>query len=165
MQPTEATPDPERQELIDAVTGDAARYLDLELSENTPEEIITAVNDSVTKLVFGEDVPIPQDEEPDLLLGCLWGAQLVRELQWAWVDMRIGESLDIAVVSPSRDMVIYPCTFVAQCIAKQRICTVALSFNMLLERRDAPVFAEGAYEDVMVHVRHVVPPYELQEKS
>ncbi len=161
----ESAPDSERQGLIEAVTEDAARYLGLHPFRNTPKEIVGAVNDTVTKLVFGERVPFPAAEEPKLLLGCLWGAQMLRELQWTWVNVHRGKSVDIAVVSQSRDMVIYPFTFIASCIAKRHICTVLLSFNMLLERRSSPVFPEGTYEDVMAHVRHIVPPYTLEEKS
>lgn len=161
----ESPPDSERQGLIDAVTGDAARYLGVDLPKHTPKDIVRVVNDTVTKLVFGEDVPIPKTEEPDLLLGCLWGAQMLREFQWTWVNIHRNDSLDIAVTSPSRDMVIYPFTFVAACIAKRCICTVELSFNMLLERKDTAVFQKGAYEDVMAHVRHIVPPYTLEERS
>jgi hypothetical protein len=161
----ESAPNSERQGLIEAVTNDAIGHLGVNLSGNTPKEIVSTVNDAVTKLVFGEDLPIPNTEDPDLLLGCLWGTQMVREFEWVWVNIHRGESLDIAVASPTRDMVIYPFSFVGACIAKQCICTVALSFNMLVERRDAPVFPEGSYEDVMAHVHHIVPPYALEEES
>jgi hypothetical protein len=162
---TESPTDTERSQLISSVTQDAAKYLNLDLEQNTPIEIIKAVNEAITKTVFGESVPIPENEEQDLILGCLWGAQMVRELQWSWADIHVGNSLDIAVVSPSRDMAIYPFTFVADCIGKRRICTVELAFNMLIERKDAPVFTPGTYENVMMHVKHIVPPYALEEKS
>lgn len=161
----ESKPDSERQGLIDAVTKDAARYLALDLLQNTPSEIVSSVDDTVKKIVFGEGVPIPDTEEPDLLLGCLWGAQMVREFEWAWVNIHQDGSLDVAVVSAAREMVIYPFTFVAACLAKQCICTVELSFNMLLARRDSLVFPAGTYEDIMTRIHHVVPPYTLERRS
>ncbi len=164
-QVSESTPDPERQELIDAVTRDAASYLGLDLVQATPGECVAAVNEAVTKLVFGEAVPFPEDEEPHLLLGCLWGAQMVREFQWEWVNIRAGDIGDVAVASPSRDMVIFPFTFVQACIQKRRICTVELSFNMLLERKGEVIFHPAAYEDMMGHIHHIVPPYTLEAEN
>ena len=62
-------------------------------------------------------------------------------------------------------MAIYPFTFVADCIAKRCVCTVALSFNMLLEKKGETIFPARSYENIMTHIRHIVPPYTLEEKG
>ena len=160
---TESAFDSERNESIQAVTQDCATCLGLDITQNTPIEIVKAVNETIVKQVFGEATAMPTDEDPDLLLGCLWGSQMVRVLGWSWVNIHVGDSLDIAVVSPSRSMAIYPFTFVSACIRKQCICTVELSFNMLSERGDDPIYPPKTYESVMDQIHHVVPPYSLEK--
>lgn len=160
--PAESPTDPERKRLLESVTKDAAGYLGVDLVNDTPVHIVKSVNSVIVRIVFGQPTPIPESEEKDLVLGCLWGAQMVREFDWSWADIRFGDALDVAVVSPERDMAIYPFTFVADCIAKRCICTVALSFNMLMERKGETIFEPKRYESLMTHIRHVVPPYELE---
>jgi hypothetical protein len=162
---SESPTDPERADLIDAVTSEAAGYLEVDLASDSPASIVKAVDAVIVNLVFGKPHPIPESEEQDLVLGCLWGAQMVREFGWSWADIRLGDVLDVAVVSPARDMAIYPFTFVADCIAKRRVCTVALSFNMLLEKKGETISPARSYESVMTHIRHIVPPYTLEEKG
>jgi hypothetical protein len=157
--------DPERLRLIKAVTKDAAAYLGVDPAKDSPANVVAVVDAAIVQIVFGKPDPIPEKEEKNLVLGCLWGAQMVREFGWSWADIRLGEALDVAVVSPERDMAIYPFTFVADCIAKHRVCTVALSFNMLLERKGETVFQPMAYENVMMHIQHIVPPYTLEKVS
>ena len=161
--PKESPTDPERMRLIEAVSNEAAAYLGVDPMSDNPASIVKAVDAAIVRIVFGEAVPIPESEEKDLVLGALWGAQMVREFGWSWADMRFGETLDVAVVSPARDMAIYPFTFVTDCIAKRRVCTVELSFNMLRERKGETIFAAESYESVMMHVRHIVPPYALEK--
>jgi hypothetical protein len=162
---SESPTDPERAGLIDAVTSEAAGYLGVDLVSGSPASIVKVVDAVTVELVFGRPHPIPESEEPNLVLGCLWGAQMVREFGWSWADIRIDDVLDVAVVSPARDMAIYPFTFVADCIAKHCVCTVALSFNMLLERKGETMFPARSYESVMTHIRHIVPPYTLEKKA
>jgi len=87
---------------------------------------------------------------------------MVREFEWSWTDIRVDGALDVAVVSPERDMAIYPFTFIADCLAKRRICTVELSFNMLVGRKGETIFPARSYESVMMHIQHIVPPYTLE---
>lgn len=157
--------DPERMKLIDAVTSDAVGFLGVDSATDAPTDIVKKIDAVIVDLVFGRPTPIPDTEEKHLILGCLWGAQMVREFGWSWADIRSGGALDVAVVSPSKDMVIYPLTFVAECIRKNRICTVELSFNMLRERKGETIFQAAGYEDVMAHIRHIVPPYALEKRS
>jgi hypothetical protein len=157
--------DTERMRLIETVTKDAAGLLRLDSTADSPASIVKTIDAIIVDIVFGRSAPIPETEEKDLVLGCLWGAQMVREFGWSWADIRSGSALDVAVVSPASDMVIYPFTFVDECIRKIRICTVELSFNMLRERKGETIFQQGGYEDVMAHIRHIVPPYTLEKRS
>jgi len=159
---TEIPTKPERARLIESVTKEGAIHLGVNVANDPPSEIVKIIDATIVKIVFGQADPIPDTEEKDLVLGCLWGAQMVREFGWSWADIRFGDALDIAVVSPARDMVIYPFTFVGDCITKRCICTVELSFNMLLERKGETIFPENSYESVMMHIRHIVPPYTLE---
>jgi hypothetical protein len=150
--------------LIEAVTRDAAGVLGVDLVKDSPDDIVRKIDATIVEMVFGRPTSIPkEEEEPDLLLGCLWGAQMVREFGWAWADMQFPDGVDVAVVSPERDIAIYPLTFVAECLAKRRVCTVELSFNMLSGRRAEMVFPPKSYEDLMMHVMHIIPPYTLDE--
>ncbi|QEG02810.1 hypothetical protein Mal15_69310 [Stieleria maiorica] len=98
-----------------------------------------------------------------MLLGCLWGAQLVRELNWEWCEIHFDDGLDVALVSPARDMVIFPFTFINSCLEKQVVCTVELSFNILIER--TPEYDTGSYLNLMDYVHHIVPPYTLERET
>lgn len=162
---SESIPDAERQGLIDSVTREAASYLGLDLNQNTPVEIVTAVNETIVDLVFGRETPIPNSEDPAIVLGCLWGSQMIREMGWSWINLHFDGFMDVAVVSPSRDMAIYPFTFAGECIGKLHICTVALSFNMLRERKGEAIFPPDSYQDVMSQIRHIVPPYTLEPST
>ena len=162
---TDSPCDPKRQQLINTVTKDAAGFLDLDLSTASPAEVVKKVDSVIVRIVFGEPQPVPETEEKHLILGSLWGAQMVKEFGWAWADVRNGEAIIVGVVSPQKDMVIHPFNFVADCIAKRCVCTVELSFNMLLEKKGAAVFSPGSYENVMLHIHHIVPPYTLEAKG
>ena len=157
--------DAARMKLIEAVANDASGFLGVDPATDSPASIVKKIDATIVDIVFGKPAPIPDTEEKHLVLGCIWGAQIVREFGWSWADIRSGDALDVAVVSPSKDMVIYPLTFVAECIQKSRICTVELSFNMLRERKGDAIFQSNGYENVMTHIRHIVPPYALEKRS
>lgn len=157
--------DLERQRLIDTVTTDAANFLGVDLSSASSASIVSRIDEVIVRLVFGQPQPIPESEEKHLILGALWGAQMVREFGWAWADVRSGEAVRVGVVSPKREMVIYPFDFVVDCIQKRCVCTVELSFNMLREKKDLAAFAVGSYENVMALIHHIVPPYTLETKG
>ena len=128
MKVVESTPDQERLDLIDAVAGDAAILLDIDLSNDPPQEIMTKVNDAIVAIVFGEATPVTQDENPDLLLGALWGAQMARQFQWYWADAVLDDTTnEVAMISPNKEMIIFPFSFVGACIHKQ--CIFAFIFT------------------------------------
>ncbi len=160
---TETRPDEERMRLIGLVSKEAAEYLDLSLETNSPNEIVAAVNDCVRSIKKGVGPAFPEDAEVDLLLGCLWGSQLVRAFDWEWTNITFHEHGDpkaVGVVSPTRDMAIYPFHFVYGCIQNHATVTILLSFNMLSERVGTPTYPDHSYVNVMDHVHHIVPPDE-----
>jgi len=163
MKVSEATPDSERIELLNAVSGDAAAILGVDLVNEPPQEIMEKVNEAIVALVFEQDTPVSQDENPDLLLGCLWGAMMARQFNWYWADVVIDDTHhEVAMISPNREMIIFPLSFVAACISRQCICTVLLAFNMLLENDRIGEIEPGAYENIMLSIHHIVPPYTLE---
>jgi len=165
MKVTESTPDRERLDLIDAVTIDAAQLLGIDLSNDPPQAIMTKVNDAIVALVFGEATPVSQDENAHLLLGALWGAQMARQFHWYWADVVIDDTCnEVAMISPNKKMIIFPFSFVGACINKQCICTVLLAFNMLLADRIGDIPA-GSYENIMLQIHHIVPPYMLEPRD
>lgn len=166
MKVAESPPDTERLELLWAVTNDAAELLGVDLVSDSPQSIMTKVNEAIVALVFGEPTPVSDDERPDLLLGCLWGAQMARQFNWYWADVVIDDSFDeVAMISPGKEMIIFPLSFVGACIQKQCICTVLLAFNMILENDRIGVIAPGSFENIMLSIHHIVPPYTLDTEA
>jgi hypothetical protein len=166
MKVTESTPDQERLELIKAVTSDAAELLDVDLSNDPAQQVVTKVNDAIVALVFGEPTAVSQDENPHLLLGALWGAQMARQFHWYWADVEIDDTFnEVAMVSPNKEMILFPFSFVEACIGKQCISTVLLAFNMLLENDRIGEIEPGAYENIMLNIHHIVPPYTLESND
>ncbi len=160
---SESRPDEERANLLNLVAQDAAAILGVSLETNSPDEIVAAVNDCARAIKRGEGPAFPEDSEVDLLLGCLWGSQLIRVLDWEWINITFHDHDDsqaVGVVSPKRDMAIYPFHFIHGCIENAATVTILLSFNMLRERAGAPTYPERSYENVMDHVYHIVPPEE-----
>ena len=158
---TESRPDEERMRLIQLVTEEAAEILGLSLDADSPDAIVKAVNDCVREIQKGRGPAFPADSEVDLLLGCLWGSQLVRSLNWEWTNVTFhdhGDSKAVGVLSPQRELAIYPFHFVHGCLENGAVVTILLAFNMLKERSSRPDFPAHSYANVMDHVHHIVPP-------
>lgn len=163
MKVQETPPDQKRLDLIQAVIVDAAALLDVDLKRDSPQAITQKVNDAVVDLVFERPSPVSEDENPHLVLGALWGAQMARQFHWYWADVVIDEEFkEVAMISPNQEMIIFPFSFTAACIDKQCICTILLAFNMLLENDRIGEISPGTYENIMLMVHHIVPPYELE---
>jgi hypothetical protein len=161
MKIVESLPDKERRDLITAVINDAAAQLEVDPNNDTPESIVTRVDEAIVAMALGNPTPVAQDERPDLLLGCLWGAQMARQFNWYWANVVVNDSIDeVAMISPKQEMIIFPFSFVGACIQKQCICTVLLTFNMLLANKLGEI-EPGAYEAIMLRICHIIPPYVL----
>ena len=166
MKVSESHPDQKRQSLIRGVTADAAELLDINLSKDPPVEIMGKVNEAIVAIVFNKPTPVSQDENPDLILGCLWGEQMKRQFNWYWADVLLDDSIkEIAMISPNQEMIIFPFSFVGACLNKQCISTVLLAFNLLLENDRIGEIEPGAYENIMLGIHHLIPPYSLEASS
>lgn len=163
MKVLELNPNTERQELIQNVASDAAEILGVKRSSATPREVMEIIDKTVVDIVFNRPTNIPVDEEQDLLLGALWGVQLERQFDWYWTDVVLDDHInEVAVISPNQEMIIFPFSFVAACINKHCICTLLLSFNMLMENRDINNLPPGEYQNIMLGIHHLIPPYTLE---
>jgi hypothetical protein len=121
------------------------------------------VNESIVDLIFERPTPLSESENVELLLGALWGAQMSRQFQWYWADVVIDDEFnEVAMISPNREMIIFPFSFTAACIEKQCICTILLAFNMLLAKDGMGEISPGTYENIMLNIHHIVPPYTLE---
>ena len=157
MKITESTPDEERMSLIRAVANDAAKLLRLDCDADTPQSIVSKVNDAIVDLVFGRTTPVSDDENPDLLLGALWGSQMARQFKWYWANVTVDDTFDeVAMISPNQEMIIFPLSFTSAILQKQCICTVLLAFNMLLEDDRTGTMPQGTYENIMLNIHHIV---------
>lgn len=158
------TPLDQRQiRLIEAVAGGrAAALLDIDRQADSPYSIMVKVNEAIVDLVFERPTLIPESENPIILLASLWGEQMARQFQWYWAEVVIdNEFKEVAMISPNREMIIFPFSFVEACINKQCICTILLAFNMLLEDDRLGGIPAATYENIMLSIHHIVPPYTL----
>ena len=163
MQVEESPPNQERLDLINAVVGDAVALLGVNLEDDSPQTIMQKVNDAVVDLVFDKPTPVSDDENPHLVLGALWGAQMARQFNWYWADVTIDNQFDeVAMISPNQEMIIFPFSFTSACIGKQCISTLLLAFNMLLENDRVGEIPLGTNENIMLSIHHIVPPYVLE---
>ena len=163
MNITESPPDKERMALIDSVANEAGGLLGFDLANDPPQSVMSKVDEVIVDLIHEKPTPVSEDENPDLLLGVLWGACLVRQFGWYWSDVVVDDQFDeVAVIAPQQEMIVFPLAFVAAVLDRQCVCTLALAFNMLLEEGQIEAFSPGAYENLMMGVHHLVPPYSLE---
>lgn len=158
---TEADPGDEIRDNVRNCSYDA--IIELKLDRKQPaSELVQAVNDHIHQWQKdGQKAPdSPLDHEP-LIYGSLWGEQLVRTLNWEWVNVTFhehGDTSALGVVSPDRSLAIYPCHFIFGCMANHAPVTIMLSYNMLIDGSSIPTLPPGGYENVMDGVQHIVPP-------
>lgn len=126
-----------------------------------PAAVVKAIDDFAWDWQRGRRPAVDlleDEEEARLLLGTLWGEQLVLRLGWRWarVGFEDGSSAD-GVVSPDRSLAVFPFEFLLGCLSEPDVdVTVALSFNMLVSG-GVPAMPPRSYTDVMAGVRRIVP--------
>ncbi|MDF1755798.1 MAG: hypothetical protein P1U89_23615 [Verrucomicrobiales bacterium] len=157
----ERTQEADQSRMIESMASQAASMLSLDLESDDPDAIVNKVYDSVVDLVFARPNPFNNSEAPHALLGSLWGSQIVRKFNWYWADVVVDDRVgEIAIISPNREMIIFPLSFTGACINKQCICTMALAFDMLGKGNFSEI-QPNSYENIMLNIHHIVPPYEL----
>lgn len=143
-------------DLIPKVAADAAVLVGLKPGFD-PIEAVKYVDRFVEKLQLGA-ATVPADEEPEVLLGCLWGEQLVREFGWHWAYVTVHdnqESKAVGVISKDCSLAIFPFDFIAGCLERNMPVTIMLSFNLL--RRQSPSLPARGFANIMNHVQRIVP--------
>ncbi len=133
----------------------------LELSATAPAaEIVRSIDEFVFAWQKGQRPPLGPDQDLSVILGSLWGQQLVRELRWQWAAVSFNDGSDtnaVGVFSPDRSLAIYPFHFVFGCIDDSCPVTVLLAYNLLMDGSRIPALPENGYENVMDNVHHLVP--------
>lgn len=160
---TEYLPNEERMQIMNDLSQKAAEYFGLSLENDTPQHIMSIVHDGVIKLKKEEALPFTGEEDADLLLGSLWGSQLIRAFGWQWVDVIFHDHQDSAamgVMSPDRSKAVYPFHFIFGCVENKATVTILLAFNMLTERMADFNYEPKSYTNVMDYVRYAIPPEE-----
>ncbi len=164
MKVVESAPDEEQLALIDGAVAEAAPLLQIDLDQHSAAEIIAKVNEAIVALALGQPTPMAGNEDAPVLLGALWGSQLKRQFNWYWADVVVDDEFpEVAIISPQRELIAFPFSFVGVCIERQCICTIALAFNMLLA--GTVPLEPGAYYNLMLDVHHIIPPYELPDSE
>jgi hypothetical protein len=144
---------------VAVVVDGAADFLKIDLSQASPKEIIATLDQYVHDLQQGR-VEGPEGEDSEIFFGCLWGAQLVRQLGWEWANVTFHDYNDahaIGVFSPDRSLAIYPFHFIFGCLENKAPVTILLSFNLLEDGTRIPELPARSYTNVMDHVHHIVP--------
>ncbi|MBZ0189116.1 MAG: hypothetical protein K8F91_22920, partial [Candidatus Obscuribacterales bacterium] len=122
---------------------------------SNPLEIVETLDQYLeskrTELAENPDRLVSQENalaETSILLGSMWGEQLILEFGWLWSSVEIGSTRILCIVSPDRSLVIYPCHFIASCLFDEEIdCTIMLAFNMMKDGLgDMPA---NGFENVM----------------
>lgn len=157
----ETPPSAETMRLIDLVAADAAKILGVSLDES-PKTILEAVNECVHDVKKGDGPKLDEDADIVMLLGALWGNQLVKALSWEWANIDLTDRdppfAAIGVVSPNRDKVIYPFNFISLCLEKDVVVSTLLVYNVLVEKPETTVYEPGSCENMMTRIAHIVPP-------
>ncbi len=155
------SPDDETMDSIQGCASDALTLLGAHLEGAEPAAVVAAVDDFAHRWQKGDRPPsdeIKDTEQARLLLGSLWGEQLLRRFGWRWARVSFSDdSFAFGVVSPDSSLAVYPFDFLLGCLANPGVdVTVALSFNMLLSG-GVPAMPPRSYTDVMAGVHRIVP--------
>ena len=145
---------------IKACAEDAAAMLGVDTSQESPADVVKAVDSFVHDWQKGKRPEISEDDDLSLTLGSLWGEQLVRDLGWQWAGVTFHDHDDskaVGVFAPDRALAIYPFHFVYGCLENGAPVTILLSYNMLKDGTKIPPLPPGGYENVMDNVHHIVP--------
>jgi len=147
--------------LLQGSAKDGLRILGLDGSEQ-PAVIVEAIDKFVDNWQQGKrpSTDAVDPEDAPYAMGSLWGQQLVRQFQWEWGMITFhdhGDSQAPGVLSPKRDLAVYPIHFLIGCLQDPGVdCTVALSFNMLAAGKVGKLEPKG-YFNLMDGVHRIVP--------
>lgn len=160
------TEEPIPDDILGPIKGcalDALKVLGQELAAADPTRIVEAVDEFAYRWQKGLRPPasiVEDGEEARLILGSLWGEQLVKEFGWQWAKVTFhdyGDSIAFGVFAPDRSLAIYPLEFMLGALRDPGVdVTVMLSFNMLKAGKCLKMPARS-YTNVMECVHRIVP--------
>ncbi|MBY0270660.1 MAG: hypothetical protein K2X06_12375 [Burkholderiales bacterium] len=145
---------------IAACAQQAATIVGVDLAQSSPAQIIEAVDSFLYRWQKGQCPKLDEDDDLSLILGSLWGEQLVRGDGWEWAVAQFneqGDSKAVGVFSPDRSIAVYPFDFVRACIENNIPVTILLAYNMLKDGKSIPKLPDKGYENVMNGIHHIVP--------
>ena len=139
-----------------------AEALGLHWESASPNALVEAVDTFVYEWQKGNRPPVDPQIDLPLMLGSLWGQQLVRAFGWEWTGVTFPDETKkmaqgIGVVPPDRSMLILPFNFIYQCMDHGMPVTILLSFNMLADGSRIPAFPEGAFYNIMQDIQYIIP--------
>ena len=159
------TETPLPQDTLDTIKGCAGDALIVLALRRTagPRKVLAGV-DAFACRWQAKDRPaknvVKDGEEARLIMGSLWGEQLVKKFGWHWAQVTFhdhDDSIAFGVFSPDRSLAIYPLDFMLGCLRNKYVdVTVLLSFNMLLAGK-IPEMKAKSYTNVMEGVHRIVP--------
>src|SRR5262249_30203933 len=148
---------------IKGCADDALKVLGGDYASADPPTIVKAIDDFAFRWQDGERPPtdvVEDGEEARLIMGSLWGEQLVKQFGWQWAKVTFhdyGDTVAFGVFSPDRSLAIYPLEFMLGCLRDPNVdVTVMLSFNTLLAAK-VPEAESKSYLNVMDGVHRIVP--------
>ena len=153
--------EPDEAQEVSAFAKDGRNILKLGFFAKDPAKVVAAIDGHIdkTQQALRSGSLTLSDEETvflSLQLGCLWGEQLVKALNWEWTCLT-ADGDQYAVASRDRALVILPTYFARSCFAYPDLdCTAALSFNMLVANKFTEVPA-NSYLNVLDNVVRIVP--------
>jgi hypothetical protein len=142
---------------------DALKVLGADLAKADPPTVVEAIDDFAYRWQRGETPPndvVEDSEAARLIMGSLWGEQLIKQFAWQWARVTFHDHCDsvaIGVFSPDRSLAIYPHDFMRACLNDKNVdVTVMLAFNML-QAGTIPKMESKSYTNVMDGVHRIVP--------
>lgn len=140
-----------RKEIKEHVA-DASLMLRVDVETHTPAAIVGAIDVFLCRWQEGERPELNENDDLSLMLGSLWGEQLIEALGWQWASVILpdrGNAVAVGVFSRDRALALYPFHVVRACVDKGAPVAVRLAFNMLLEGTRFHAMPARGYRNVM----------------
>ena len=136
---------------------DATLLLRVDPEVQGPESVIVLIDRFLVRWRNGERPELNEDDDLPLMLGSLWGEQLVEALAWQWAALVLHGKKDVtavATVSPDRSLALYPFHAIKACLEKGAPIAVQRSFE-LLHGPGLPPLPRGGYANLL---QRLTPP-------
>lgn len=136
---------------------DASLLLRVDQETHTPAAIVGSIDVFLCRWQEGDRPDLDEDDDLALMLGSLWGEQLVEALDWQWAALTIPnrkKSVVVGVFSPDRSLALYPFHAIRACLDNKTPVVVRLAFTILLEGSRLSALPQGGYKNIIDMVAH-----------